>query len=177
MSRAPRRPLSVPPEGGLATALERNIAALAERREAVRAGAGVQERLAAAITRFAGSMAFVYVHAFIVAAWIAVNAGLLPGAPRFDPSFVILATVASVEAIFISTFILISQNRAAAEADRRDELNLQISLLAEHEITRLVRLTGAIAAKLGIEAADDPELAELAEDVAPEAVLDEIERR
>jgi len=101
----------------------------------------------------------------------------LPGVPlpHFDPTFVVLAMVASVEAIFLSTFILMTQNRMTAQAQKRADLDLQVSLLAEHEITRLITLTTAIAAHLGIDACHDPELAELAQDVAPEQVLDTIE--
>lgn len=164
-----------PQPGGLARALERNIEALAERRRREAAGAGQQERIAEAITRFTGSMRFVYLHLALFGAWVAVNLGAVPGVPRFDPTFVILATWASVEAIFLSTFVLISQNRAAEAADRRADLDLQISLLAEHEVTRLVELTAAIADKLGIAAARDPELEELKRNVAPEAVLDKLE--
>jgi uncharacterized membrane protein len=80
--------------------------------------------------------------------------------------------VASVEAIFLSTFILITQNRMAAMADKRADLDLQVSLLAEHEITRLLTLVTALAERMGVDAAQDPELTELARDVAPEQVLD-----
>lgn len=159
---------------GLASALERNIEALAERRRQEQARASVQERLAEAITRFAGSMTFVYAHAALVAGWVAINIGWTPIRP-FDPSFVILATVASVEAIFLSTFILISQNRATISADRRADLDLQISLLAEHEVTRLIQLTTQIAHRLDIQDAHNPELKELERSVAPEMVLERIE--
>lgn len=160
--------------GGLASTLERNIAALAERRRAEEGKARLEDRVAGAITRFAGSMWFVYLHAAGVAGWIAINAGLTPLAP-FDPTFVILATIASVEAIFISTFILIAQNRAAEAADRRADLDLQISLLSEHEVTQLIRLVSRIADKLGIEEARNPDLEESRRTVAPEAVLERIE--
>ena len=83
--------------------------------------------------------------------------------------------VASVEAIFLSTFVLISQNRMAAAADKRADLDLQVSLLAEHEVTRLVTLVLGIAERLGVETEADAEVEEIARDVAPEAVLDEIE--
>jgi uncharacterized membrane protein len=164
-----------PPPSGLSPVLERNIRSLTERRRRERREAPLQARVADAITRFAGSMVFVYVHIAVFGIWTAVNAGLVGFIPKWDESFVILGTSASVEAIFLSTFVLISQNRMAAAADKRADLDLQISLLAEHEITRVVALTSAIAARLGIEAASDPELAELKQDVAPEAVLDEIE--
>jgi uncharacterized membrane protein len=117
-------------------------------------------------------MAFVYLHVAILLAWVCVNSGLIPHAPRFDPTYVILATAASVEAIFLSTFVLISQNRAADAADQRANLDLQINLLAEHEVTRALTLLAAIADKLGIAEAKDPALEELERDVAPEAVLD-----
>lgn len=160
----------------LISVLSENIRAL-ERKQAEQAEqAGFQERLADAITAFSGSMAFVYIHLVLVAAWVAVNVGLVPGLSPFDPTFVILATVASVEAIFLSTFVLISQNRAAEIAERRAQLHLQASLLAEHEVTRLLTLTLAIARKLEVKAAEDPDLKELEKDVSPEKVLDEIDR-
>lgn len=164
---------TIQPELGLASALTRNIDALAERRRAEEGKASFEDRVASVITRFAGSMWFVYLHAALVLSWIAINVGWTP-LPRFDPTFVILATVASVEAIFISTFILIAQNRAAA-ADRRADLDLQISLLSEHEVTQLIRLVTRIAEKLEIEEAGNPELAELQRNVAPEAVLEQLE--
>lgn len=170
----PRPQPTYRPTAGLASVLERNIRALEAREQEERAGRSRETRIADAVTRFAGSMTFVYLHLALVGAWVAVNAGLVPGAPRFDPTFVILATVASVEAIFLSTFVLISQNRAAELSERRAALDLQIGLLAEHEVTRLITLTTRIAETLGLEEAGDPELAELGEDVAPEAVLDEI---
>ena len=136
--------------------------------------ASLQDRIAQTITRFTGSMAFVYVHLALVSGWVATNLGIIPGVPIFDPTFVILATFASVEAIFLSTFVLISQNRAAAEADRRSELDLQTNLLSEHEITRLLTLTRAIAEHLGIKEANDPTLEELERHVAPEKVLDRL---
>jgi uncharacterized membrane protein len=148
---------------------------LRERHRREEENASLQEKLAAAVTAFTGSMTFVYVHLLILIAWIGVNTGLVPGALQFDRTFVILATAASVEAIFLSTFVLISQNRAARAADRRADLDLQINLLAEHEVTRLITLTAAIADKLGIGEGKDPSLLELERDVAPEAVLDTLD--
>jgi len=99
----------------------------------------------------------------------------LPGVPPWDPSLVILAMEASVEAIFLSTFVLINQNRMAAEDDTRADLDLQVSLLNEHETTRLIAMVEAISKKLGVPIQGGDELSELKEDVAPEAVLDRIE--
>jgi uncharacterized membrane protein len=168
------KPITVPSSSGLAQVVERNIAALIERRQAEERARSADERIAAAISRFTGSMPFVYLHLAIVALWTAVNLGLTP-LPAFDPSFVILACAASVEAIFLSTFVLITQNRMAAMADKRADLDLQISLLAEHEVTRVVSMLTALADRMGVAEAKNPELAELAEDVRPERVLDRIE--
>jgi uncharacterized membrane protein len=164
-----------PPPTGLSSVLERNIRALTERRQREERQATAQERLADAITRLTGSMVFVYIHLAIFGFWIVANLGWIPGVPRWDESFVILAMWASVEAIFLSTFVLISQNRMQAAADKRADLDLQISLLAEHEVTKLVTLASGIAERLGVQTPVDEELGEIEQDVAPEAVLDEIE--
>lgn len=158
----------------MAEVLRRNIAAMREQREREEADASFGERMAARITAFTGSLPFVWLHLVLVAGWVAVNLGLAPGVPRFDPTFVILATVASVEAIFLSTFVLISQNRIAALAEKRAALDLQINLLAEYEVTQLVKMTAAIAERLGVEGARDPEVEEISREVAPEAVLEEL---
>jgi uncharacterized membrane protein len=170
-------PTVAPPQPrGLNHALERNIAALEARRREHAASAGVQERVAAAVTRFTGSMLFVYLHLTIFGFWIVANLGWVPMVPAWDPSFVVLAMIASVEAIFLSTFILITQNRMAEAADKRAELDLQISLLAEHEVTKLVAMVAAICEHLGLNEVVEDEVEELKRDVAPEAVLDAMER-
>ena len=167
-----------PPEpGSLNRALQRNIAALHRRRHDEEERASVEEKLAEAITRFTGSMRFVYLHLALYGFWIAANLGLIPAVKPWDPTFVVLAMVASVEAIFLSTFVLISQNRMAAVADKRADLDVQISLLAEHEVTKLVTMTSAIVDHLGIGDAADEEVEELKRNVAPEAVLYAIEKK
>jgi uncharacterized membrane protein len=84
---------------------------------------------------------------------------------------------ASVEAIFLSTFVLISQNRAQATTDKRDDLDLHINLLAEHELTRLIEMVSAIAGKLEVRTGAEQEVSEITKDVAPEVVLKEIEQQ
>jgi uncharacterized membrane protein len=166
-----------PPPSGLTPVLERNIEALHRRRRRETRSASWEERIAAAIARVAGSMLFVYFHLFIFGFWIVANLHRLAGVPAWDESFVILAMVASVEALFLSTFVLITQNRMAGAADKRADLDLQISLLAEHEITKVATLVSAIAAKLDVSTSVAEELADVELDVAPEAVLDALEER
>ena len=159
----------------MARVVERNIRALVAHRQEEQVNRNRQERIADAVTAFTGSMRFVYIHLLMFGLWIFINLGWLPIIPKFDPSFVVLAMVASVEAIFLSTFVLISQNRMAALADRRADLDLQVSLLAEHEVTRLITLVAAMAERMGIDQASDPELTELARDVKPEKVIETME--
>ncbi|HEX2555825.1 MAG TPA: DUF1003 domain-containing protein [Microvirga sp.] len=172
-SASPTRPSPKPP--GLTSVLERNIQALSERRRREERQATAQERIAEAITRFTGSMLFVYLHLGFFGFWIVANLGWIPWVPKWDESFVVLAMWASVEAIFLSTFVLISQNRMQTAADKRADLDLQISLLSEHEITKIATLVAAIADRLDVRTEVDAELDEIRQNVAPEAVLDEIE--
>jgi uncharacterized membrane protein len=157
----------------VSSVIHRNIRALIEARQNLTAGDGFEQRMADTITRFTGSMRFVYLHALLLVGWLLVNLGML-GIKPFDPyPFVLLAMSASVEAIFLSTFVLISQNRMNYHADRRADLNLQIDLLSEHEVTRLIRLVDAVAKRLGVMGED---VEELKLDVEPQVVLREIDR-
>jgi uncharacterized membrane protein len=155
--------------------VDQNIETLVRRREEESANRSLSEKIADRVTDFTGSMPFVYLHLLMFGFWIVVNLGWVRSIPKFDPSFVILAMVASVEAIFLSTFVLITQNRMAVLAEKRAELDLQVSLLAEHEITRLLGVVLKISEKLGVAESHDPELKELARDAHPERILDRIE--
>ena len=159
----------------LTSVLGRNMQRMQDRRAQEESRAAISERVADAITAFAGSMTFVMIHAVAYGTWIGINLGLVPGIKAFDPSFVVLAMEASVEAIFLSTFVLISQNRMMGAAAKQSDLDLQINLLAEHELTRLVSLVDAMARKMGVDAVPAEELAEIKQDVSPEAVLDGLE--
>jgi uncharacterized membrane protein len=168
------------PAGGdpVPNVLDRNIRALMARRAQEARSKKPEDRISDAMTHFAGSMVFVYLHVVVFGLWITINLGWFPVLPAFDPSLVILAMVASVEAIFISTFVLISQNRMAAADDKRADLSLQISLLNEHETTKLVAMVAAIAHGLGVQTDVGPdEIEEMKRSVAPEAVLDDIEKK
>jgi len=154
--------------------LAHNIDALIASRRAEDQRKGPQERISDAITRFTGSLHFVYIHAALFGGWIIWNLGWIPSLPVFDPSFVVLAMAASVEAIFLSTFVLISQNRMQAQAEQRSESDLQISLLAEHEVTQVMTLLDAVAKKLGIDHVGNRDIEETKQDVDPRQVLDAI---
>jgi uncharacterized membrane protein len=159
---------------GLSGRLDTNIGLIEERRRQEATDATLPTRIAHGIGSFAGSLSFLTIHAVIVLLWALANFGLLPGAPRFDPHFVGLGTVTSVEAIFLSTFVLISQRQLGKADERRADLDLHINLLAEHELTRLASLTERIAARLGI-VTDDLDFAEVKRDIEPAQVLDSLD--
>lgn len=160
---------------GMAQIVERNIKTLLHRRLEEEKRRTREQKIADAITRFTGSIPFVYIHIVAFGAWIIWNLGWL-GLKPFDESFVVLAMLASVEAIFLSTFVLISQNRMNIQADKRADLDLQISLLSEHEITALIQLVTAIAKKMNVQITEEPKLEELKKDVQPEKVMDTLEK-
>lgn len=154
--------------------LASNIRMLEERRRREAREASASDRIARAITNFTGSMTFVVVHVILYGFWIIANLGWVPGVAPWDETFVVLAMEASVEAIFLSTFVLINQNRQAAMADRRADLDLHVGLLAEDELTKLARAIHRIADKLGVDL-DEDALHEVEKNVNPERVLDALE--
>ncbi len=159
----------------LCHAIERNIRTVHRLRAHASRGRGMEERAADGITEFSGRMVFVYVHAIWFIVWLALNTGHL-GIKPFDPyPYQLLTMIVSLEAIFLSTFVLISQNRLSEEADKRAELDLHIGLLTEHELTRVLKMLDEIQDKLGIPN-DDDELMELEKETRPEDVLEEIQR-
>jgi uncharacterized membrane protein len=91
-----------------------------------------QNRLTDGITNFAGSMSFVYLHTVWFSVWILINLGLLGAAVAFDRfPFGLLTMIVSLEAIFLSTFVMISQNRQASRADIRSELDFENNVRGE----------------------------------------------
>src|SRR5829696_5765697 len=166
-----------PNQPGMSPVVHRNIAALLDVRRAEERRKGVSDHIADAVNTFAGSMWCVYVHAILFGGWLVMNSGKVPGVKPWDPfPFVMLAMWAWVEAVFLSTFILISQNRMQKIADRRAELDLQISLLTEHELTRAIHLLDDMARRIGAARPPEHELADIKKDVNPQKVVEEIEK-
>ncbi|HEX6960946.1 MAG TPA: DUF1003 domain-containing protein [Lacipirellula sp.] len=165
------------PSESIAKVVDRNIRVVEDYRAEVERQRTLTDRVADWITRWAGSMAFVYMHVAWFGLWLQANVNLF-GIEPFDPyPFGLLTTIVSLEAIFLSTFVLVSQNRQARVADRRTELDLQINLLTEYEMTRVLTLVDAIARKLEVADGEDDELAELEVDVKPEELLQELDER
>ena len=136
-----------------------------------------EDKLADFLTGQFGSVWFLNVHAVLFFSWIIFNLGLVWGIAVFDPyPFNLLTMVVSLEAIFLSTIVLISQNRQSRIADMREQIDVEIDVRAEDEITKLLVMIEAIAHKLEIPLADDPELKRMEERTDIGKIRERIER-
>jgi uncharacterized membrane protein len=155
---------------------QRNVELIKELEESARHERTRSDRVAEVIAKFCGSMTFVWVHIIWFGVWIMIN--VFPGLPHVDPfPYTFLTLVVSLEAIFLSTFILISQNHDAKISDRRNHLDLQINLLSEQENTKMIAMLQAIAAKVGAGLEEDPHLQAMSADMEPEKVVQQIQAR
>ena len=133
------------------------------------------DRVADAIARFAGSIMFVWVTVLLIGGWIAWNL-VVPKRERIDPfPFPLLTLVLSIEAIFLSIFILMSQNRAARVNDKRSHLDLQLNLLSEQENTKMLLMLERIGKAVGAEMRQDPDVDVLVQATKPEALSRQID--
>jgi uncharacterized membrane protein len=138
-----------------------NIEAIAKLEEEALHGRTSTERASDAIVKFIGSMTFLLLHALLVAAWSMVNLNLIPRLRPFDPfPFGILALLVSSESVFLTIFVLISQNRMARQAERRSHLGLQVSMLAEQEITTMLQMQQKLCQHLGLDVKSTKEAVE-----------------
>jgi uncharacterized membrane protein len=160
----------------IANLVSRNIQALVEMRQDHERRRTFEEKIAAKITKFTGSMPFVYAHILLLLLWISVNTGLYASIKPFDPfPFSMLAIFASIEAIFLTAFVLISENRSSILSERRSDLNLQINLLSEQEVTKIIEMVDAISRHLNVPVSRSSDTEGLKEKVEPEFVLKKIE--
>lgn len=154
---------------------EHNVRAIHRLEAVARRERGWLDRVANAVSSFCSSGGFLIGHVLAFAAWIGFN--VWPGTPHYDPyPFTFLTLVVSLEAIFLSAFILISQKQAARIDDRRNQLDLQINLLTEQENTKMLKLLQAVAQKLGIEDDGDPSLQVLEQATRPDKLAQQIDR-
>ena len=155
----------------------RNVETIVRLEESTKADCSIVDRIADAITKFCGSMSFVVFHVVWFGIWIAGNTALPPDR-RWDPfPFALLTLVVSLEAIFLSTFILISQKREVLQSERRAELDLQVNLLSEQENTKMLELLKKIGEKVGVDLSNDPDVEALEEATRPQKLLQQIDQR
>ncbi|MBZ0286737.1 MAG: DUF1003 domain-containing protein [Anaerolineae bacterium] len=136
------------------------------------------EKLADWITSRFGSMSFLAINVIWFAVWLIVNTGIIPGIEPFDPfPFGLLTTIVSLEAIILAIFVLISENRAAKIADLREEVDLQVDITTESELTKLLVMMKLLLEKNGIDISDDPELEAMLQPTDTEQIEEALEEQ
>lgn len=154
---------------------EQNVRAIVELEEVAKAHRSRSQRLAHAIAAFCGTLTFVWIHVVWFGGWVLANT--LPGLHHLDPfPYTFLTLLVSLEAIFLSTFILISQNEETRLTERRNALDLQINLLTEQENTKMLCMLAQIAKKLDVDLQGDPTLAVLEQATRPQKLAEQIDR-
>ena len=157
---------------GLSSATDKNVNKIIEIEKAQKLNRTRGEKISEAIAGFCGSMTFVWVHVAWFGGWILINSVFTTY--QFDPfPYTFLTFVVSLEAIFLSTFILISQNHETKLTERRNHLDLQINMLSEQENTKMLELLSLIAEKVGVPT-DDPAMETLKEEIEPETLVEQI---
>src|SRR3954454_8380453 len=156
-----------------------NIQAIIDLEEEQERGRTFSDRLADAIASFAGTVIFVVIHLVWFGLWALINLRVIQLAPAFDPyPFQLLCMLVSLEGVLLSTFVLIKQNRMSLRADERSHLDLQINLLSEKELTKILQLQKLICSKLDIKEAElDFEVKELSNVTAVDNIAHELSRR
>ena len=135
------------------------------------------EKLADWATNWFGSMSFLTVNVVLFTAWVLINTGQIETIPPFDPfPFILLTTIVSLEAIILAIFVLISQNRAARIDDLREEIGLQLNIIMEKEVTKIIKLLAKVLEEGGYNIADDPELKKMLRPTNPSEIQKRLER-
>jgi uncharacterized membrane protein len=157
---------------------QQNIRTIARLEQETIEHRALSERIGDAFTRVMGSLSFVVAHAILFAAWFLINLGLIPGVKPFDPfPFGILTLIVSSEGVFLAIFVLLSQNRMSRMSSQRAHLNLQISLLAEQETTKLLQHLQRISEHLGVpQSGQDHEVERLSQTTHLETLAEELRK-
>jgi uncharacterized membrane protein len=160
----------------VSSAIRQNIATIAELNQRFNERRRMCDRIADSIGDFSGTVSFVVIHAIFFAVWIVANLGMIPFVRPWDKyPFLLLTVVVSLEAIFLSTFVLMKQSRMSQWADERAQLDLQINLLAEREMTIVLQMLQGICERLNIPVPEE-EVKELSEETPVAAMANELQR-
>lgn len=134
----------------------KNIEAIMELEKEAIHNRTMAEQMADRVTTISGSLPFIIFHLIWFGGWILINVGLIPAIEPFDPfPFSFLTLVVSLEAIFLSLLVLMSQNRMIKESDKRTHIDLQLNMLAEQEGTLVLKIVQQIGKKLGVDIEED----------------------
>ena len=135
------------------------------------------ERMADWMTSSFGSNTFLWANVFLFIFWLLINNNKIPGIGVFDPfPFNLLTNIVSLEAIILAIFVLISQNRTSKIDDLREETHLQLNLISEREITKIIKMMALLLEKQGIDLSQDPELRKMIRPVSEEEIQKRLER-
>lgn len=135
------------------------------------------EKVADYMTSLFGSNTFLLLNIFLFTTWILINTNKIPSIASFDPfPFSLLTTILSIEAIILAIFVLISQNRSSRVADLREETHLQLNLISEREITKIMKMLDMLLEKQGIDLSADPELKKMLRPVSEEEIEKKLEK-
>src|SRR5207244_1772128 len=158
--------------------IRQNISSIAELDKEFAQERSRLDRLSDGISTFVGSIQFLFAHVLIFGAWIVINTSWVLGRHAFDPyPYVFLNFVLAVEAVFLGTFVLMSQNRQNRQDEQRAHLDLQIGLLAEQETTKTLQMLQRICEHLGIrEVSKDKELQQMIETTHVEELAHELQK-
>ena len=138
----------------------------------------VSEKVADSATGAFGSIPFLFINIALFSLWIIINLNLISGIVPFDLfPFGLLTMIVSLEAIVLSIFVLISQNRAATVDDLRSEIDLQVDLVTEQELTKLMHIVTAMAEKNGIDLSNDKELDRMLKPLPKEKIEKTLEQQ
>jgi len=136
------------------------------------------ERLSGKLVGWFGSIWFLVLNAILFFVWIWVNMGLVPGVAPFDPfPFILLTMVVSLEAIFLAIFVLISQNQEARVSKLREEIDIQVNMISEQEITKVIHLLSYLMKHLNVPIEKDPELKRMMRPLDTKEIEEELERQ
>jgi uncharacterized membrane protein len=170
--------MTSPPEsaGEAADAITQNIETIVRLEQAAQRRRTFANRLSDGIADFTGTIWFVLLHLLWFGVWAGVNVGLIRIVPAFDPyPFQLLCMIVSLEGVLLSTFVLIKQNRMGYLSDRREHLDLQINMLAEREVTRVLQMVEEIAKRLNVPM--EGSARELVQDTPVEGVVQQLEEK
>lgn len=154
----------------------RNLRSVLENEQEAKSGISVSEKLATMIAEFCGSMPFIWIHLVWFILWVLLNTSVTD-IKHFDPfPFLLLTFSVSLEAIFLSAFILISQNHETRMTEQRSHLDLQINMLTEQENTLMLKMLRSIALKVGADFVEHPDMSAMEEAMQPEKLLEQIDQ-
>ena len=156
------------------TLTDRNLQSILNKERLAQSDSTYGQRFAGYVAAFCGSMTFVWIHVVIFTLWIAYNTSPWVSVHPDPLPFTILNFALSIEAIFLSAFILITQNREAQIDKQRSHLDLQINLLTEQGNTQMLKILRSIADKVGADFEEDPDMQLMEQTTQPERLLDQI---